>query len=151
MAGMEALGRIIDVVGVASGHGISLKNASGITFIALASDTSQALAVTAAKTYGGNYDDWTTGNGFGQPDHFYQNADDDGTGAWTKETAVWTSNSVALAGTANYVAVLEIFADQLADGYEYIKVTETDCTYVVAILHDLTVQRTPANLAILGA
>ena len=39
---------------------------------------------------------------------------------------------------------------ELADTYDYINATETDATSVVAFLHDLTVQRNPANLQILG-
>lgn len=149
MAGMDGLGRVFDVVQTASGNGISFKDASAISFVVAASGAS-SIAVTAAKTFGGAYANWTTANGFGQTDHWYQNTVADGTAAWTKQTASWSSQTLTLAGTNGYVSVVTIYASQLADLYCYIKATATNGT-ITALLHDLTVQRTPANLAILGA
>jgi hypothetical protein len=151
MAGMEGLGRVFDVVNNASGVNISLKNCSAISYVVQASSTS-SLAVTASTAYsGGTTTSWTAANGFGLPTTWYQNVSDVNTAAWTKHTAVWTTNSVALGQTSTYVAVICFYVSQLADTYDYINATETDATSVFAILHDLTVQRTPANLAILGA
>lgn len=149
MAGMDGLGRVFDVVQTASGNGISLKNASAVSFVCKASGAS-SIAVTAAKTYGGSYDAWTTASGFGQTTRWYQNTVADGTAAWTKQTASWSSNTLTLAGTSGYVSIVTIYGSQLADLYCYIKATGTNCT-IVALLHDLTVQRAPANLALLGA
>jgi hypothetical protein len=151
MAGMQGLGRVFDVVGTASTNYFSLKNASAVSFI-VQSTGATSLAFTAEPSYGGTPANWTTANGFGQTGYWYQNTTHDGTGAWTKQTAVWTSNSLAVAGTSGYMSVVTVYADQAADTYDYIKVAATGSpTYVVAILHDLTVMRTPANLAILGA
>ena len=148
---MQGLGRVFDVVGVASTNYFSLKNASAVSFIVLSTGAT-SLAFTAEPSFGGTPANWTPANGFGQTAYFDQNVQSNGTGAWTKQTATWTSNSVALAGTSGYMSVFCIYADQLADTYDYVKVAATGSpTYVVAILHDLTVQRTPANLAILGA
>ena len=100
MAGMDGLGRVFDCVAAASGVNISLKNCSAITYVVVASSTS-SLAVTASTAYsGGTTTSWTTANGFGQPAYWYQNVSDTGTAAWTKQTAVWTTNSIALAQTA---------------------------------------------------
>jgi len=152
MAGMEALGRVFDVVYTASGNYFSLKNCSGVTLICkTSSTTTTSVALVAATSFAASTTaNWTTANGFGQPSHYYQNAQNNGTGAWTKQTATWTSNSLAIAGTSGYLSVVELFVSQLADTYDYLAVTGTNCT-VTALLHDLTVQRTPANLAILGA
>ena len=151
MAGMDGLGRVFDCVAAASGVNISLKNCSAITYVVVASSTS-SLAVTASTAYsGGTTTSWTTANGFGQPAYWYQNTSDTGTAAWTKQTAVWTTNSIALGQTSGYVSVVCFRVSELADTYDYINATETDATSVVAFLHDLTVQRNPANLAILGA
>jgi hypothetical protein len=150
MAGMQGLGRVFDVVGVASTNYFSLKNASAVSFIVSASGAS-SLALTAEPSFGGTPANWTPANGFGQTAYYYQNVQNNGTGAWTKQTATWTTNSVALAATGGYMSVFTVYADQLADTYDYIKVVGTNTTYVVAVLHDLTVARTPANLAILGA
>jgi hypothetical protein len=147
---MGALGREFDVVYTASGNYFSLKNCSGVSLVCKASGA-MTVALTAATAFsGGTTANWTTANGFGQTSYYYQNVQNNGTGAWTKQTASWSSNVVTLSGTSGYVSVLEIFVSQLADTYDYIEATVTNgaCT---AILHDLTVQRNPANLAILGA
>ena len=127
-----------------------MKNASAVTFIVEASGAS-SIAVVAAETFGGSTTNWTTANGFGQPSVWYQNAKHDGTGGWTLETASWASNALTLAGTSGYVSVVDFFTSQFASGYEYIEVTGTNTTSICAVLHDLTVQRKPANLTILGA
>ncbi len=149
MAGMEGLGRVFNVVHTADTVGIDMRECSAVSFIVKASGAS-SVALTAAKTFTGSYDNFTTANGFGQTTRWYQSTTATGTAAWTKQTAVWTTNSIALAGTTAYVSVFTVFGSQMADGYLYIKPTCTNAT-VVALLHDLTVQRKPANLAILGA
>lgn len=150
MAGMQGLGRVFDVVHDASGNMISLKHASAISFVVKSSGAA-SLAVVAAKVFGGSTTNWTTANGFGQTGFWYQQAATNGTAAWTKQTAVWTTNSIALAGTTGYTSVITIYGSQLADLYDYIQVTGTNTTTCVALLHDLAVQRTPPNLAKLGA
>lgn len=150
MAGMQGLGRVFDVVHDASGNMVSLKNASAVSFIVKSSGAA-ALAVVAAKTFGGSTQNWTTANGYGQTAYFWQEAAVNGTAAWTKQTATWTTNSVALAGTTGYTSVITIYTSQLADTYAYIQATGTNTTTCIALLHDLTVQRVPSNLALLGA
>ena len=66
-------------------------------------------------------------------------------------TTTWTTNSVALAGTTGYTSVFTIYATQFADGFDYIQATGTNTTTCIALLHDLAVMRTPANLVKLGA
>ncbi len=149
MSGMEALGRVCNIITTADTHGFSMTECSGVMLTVAASGAS-SIAVTAAKTFTGSYDNFTTANGFGQAAHWYQSTTAVGTAAWTKQTSVWTTNSLALAGTTAYASVVHIFGSQMADGYKYLKVTCTNGT-LVAVTYDLTVQRTPANLAILGA
>lgn len=149
MSGMEGLGRVFNVVHTADTVGISLVGCSAVSFIVKASGAS-SVALTAAKTFSGSYDNFTPANGFGQTTRWYQTTSATGTAAWTKQVASWSTNTITLAGTNGYVSVFTVFGSQMADGYKYIKATCTNAT-VVAVLHDLTVQRTPANLAILGA
>ncbi len=149
MSGMEGLGRVFNIITTADTRPISMVDCSAVSLIVAASGAS-SIAVTAAKTFGGSYDNFTTANGFGQSTRWYQSTTATGTAAWTKQVAVWTTNSLALAGTTAYVSVVDIFGSQFADGYKYLKVTCTNGT-LVAITHDLTVSRTPANLAILSA
>lgn len=150
MAGMQGLGRVFNVVHDASGNMINMSGASSVSFIVKSSGAA-SLAVVAAKVFGGSTTNWTTANGFGQTAFFYQEAAVNGTAAWTKQTATWTTNSVALAGTTGYTSVITIYTSQFADTYDYIQVTGTNTTTCVALLHDLTVQRDPVNLAIVGA
>lgn len=149
MAGMDALGRVLNVVQLADTRPINMSACSGVMFVVQASGAS-SVALTAAKTFGGSYDNFTTANGFGQAKYWFQTTSDTGTAAWTKQTAVWTTNSIALAGTTGYTSVFHVYGSQMADGYVYIKPTCTNAI-VTAILYDLTVQRTPANLAIVSA
>lgn len=150
MAGMEGHGRVFDTVAACSGVMFSMKNASAVTFVVTSSGAA-SLAVVAAKTYGGSTTNWTTANGFGQTSFFNQSTQVNGTAGWTRQTATWTSNSVALAGTTGYTSTIVVYTSQFADGYDYIEVTGTNTTVCLALLHDLTVSRTPANLATLGA
>lgn len=150
MAGMQGLGRVFDVVHDASGNMVSLKNASAVSFIVKSSGAS-SLAIVAAKTFGGSTQNWTTANGYGQTAYFWQEAAVNGTAQWTKQTATWTTNSVALAATTGYTSVITVYTSQLADTYCYIQATGTNTTTCIALLHDLEVQRTPSNLAALGA
>lgn len=149
MSGMEGLGRVFNVITTADTHGFSMAGCSAVALV-VASSGASSIAVTAAKTFAGSYDNFTTANGFGQSSHWYQSTTATGTAAWTKQTSVWTTNSLALAATTAYVSVVHIFGSQMADGYVYLKATCTNGTLVV-IPYDLTVGRTPANLAILGA
>lgn len=145
------LGRVFDVVGVAAGNMFSLANANAVSFISEASGAA-TITVQASKTYGGSLVNWTAANGFGQPATWYQNTAHDGTAAWTKQTASWSTATLTLAGTTGYMSVVTFYATQFADQYKYIEISSNaNNTYIVAVLHDLSVARTPANLAKLGA
>jgi hypothetical protein len=137
---MEALGRVFDVVPIASGVAISLKNCSGITFVCTGADT---FTLTVAPTFAGSY--VTPGTII---NHYYQAAATNGTAAWTRQTQVAADNVVQ--GSA-YTTVIEVFGSQIPDPNTYIKCTRSAAGLVMAVLHDLTVQRKPANLAILSA
>lgn len=141
MAGMEALGRVIDVVPIASGAYLSMKNASGVTFVCTGADT---FTVREAKDASG-----TSVQNIGNViTHYYQNTSTVGAAAWTKQTQA-AGAAVTQAGA--YTTVIEIFASQLDDQFDYIYCHAAAAGLVTAILHDLTVQRSPANLAILAA
>ena len=52
---------------------------------------------------------------------------------------------------AGYTTAFEVLTSMLSDPSDYLKVSVGGSGLVTAILHDLTVQRKPANLEILGA
>lgn len=154
MAGMRALGRMYDIVQAPSGLNICLKDCSGISFVAVnGTSTAAILTVTASTLFtGGTTSNWTTANGFGQPQTGYTRL--------TGNTAAWVSQNLASAWSSNVLTVpisttsaifqVDFLVSQLADLYDYINVTVSGsgATLPVAILHDLTVQRTPPNLRI---
>jgi hypothetical protein len=144
---MVGLGRIFNIVGTASGVGVALQAGSGITFYGTNDGT---YTLTLATSFAGSYSQPSNWNPI---TYAWTNADNGvGTGAWAKVTqaasnAVVTATDIAVAFTLLYTAV--------PDTYTYVKCTKTSANdgnpSCLAIVHDLTVQRTPANLAILSA
>lgn len=147
MAGMLALGRLYNIVGTASGVAINMSNLSAVGFYGTNDGT---YTLTLSTTFGGSY---SQPSGWNPITTAYTNADNGaGTGAWVKVTQA-ASNAVV---TATDIAVyFELYTSALPDTYQYVKVTKTSANdgnpSCLAILHDLTVQRTPANLIIPSA
>src|SRR5689334_5574522 len=155
MAGMRALGRVYDVISAPSGIDICLKDVSGIGFMAVNGTTTAAILTVVAKpSFGGTAKNWTPANGFGQPNTMYTRTAN--TAAWIAQnvTSNWSSNVLTVPlTTTGLISYVDFFVSELADLYDYINVTVsgTGCTLPVAVLYDLTVQRTPANLRIPSA
>jgi len=154
MAGMRALGRLYDVVpGLAAGNTITvaLKDCSGIGFVMTALQTATAtITVSGCTAYsGGTTTAWTPANGFGQPGTYYYRSA--ATAAWTAASTSWSSNAVTLSSTSGYISYVDFLVSELADTYDYIKAVAGASTTIHAILYDLNVQRTPANLRIPSA
>lgn len=140
MAGMEGLGRVLDVIPIAAGKGFKFRGASAVLFVCTAADT---FTLTAAPTYAGSYTSPGT-----LINHYYQRADTDGTHAWTKVTQA-AANTVVQAGA--FTTAIQVLTSMIADPQAYLKLSVGGSGLVTAILHDLTVQRKPANLEVLGA
>ena len=141
MAGMEALGRLNDAIPIAAGQGFKFRGASGVTFYCTGNDT---FTITVASTFAGSYA--TPGPII---NHFYQRADTNGTHAWTRQTQA-ASNAV-VQSNAGYTTAFEVLTSMVSDPSAYIKVSVGGSGLVFACLHDLVVERKPANLEILGA
>jgi threonine dehydratase len=140
MAGMEGLGRLVDVIPIAAGQGFKFRGASAVLFVCTGADT---FTVTVASSYSGSYS--SPGNIL---THYYQRADTNGTHAWTKQTL---SASNAITQGSAYTTAFEVLTSMISDPNDYIKVSVGGSGLVTAILHDLVTQRKPANLEILGA
>lgn len=140
MAGMEGLGRVLDVIPVAAGQAFKFRGASAVLFVCTGADT---FTLTAASSYAGSYA--SPGNVLA---HYYQRADTNGTHAWTRQTQA-ASNAV-VQGSA-YTTAFEVLTSMIADPNDYLKVSAGGSGLVTAILHDLVVQRKPANLEVLGS
>ena len=135
---MNGLGRVMNVVAVADGVYVPLKDAGAVTFVCYL-DAGDTFTVQEATTAGGTgaqnlatITDYHTSSGVG--------------GAWTDRTQA-AAATVVISGAANLdCAVFTISAEELSAGYGFVKCTSTSTGTVVAILHDLKVQRTPGNL-----
>lgn len=136
---MEALGRLINVAPIAKGAAISLKGASAVTFVCTGADT---FTVTSSATAAGTYASPGT-----IIDHYYANAQTNGSAAWTRETQD-AANAVEIAAGA---AAFTVEAASLPDGDAYVKCAGASTGLVTAIVHDLTAQRAPELLPALGA
>lgn len=146
MAGMEALGRLINIVPSASGVALNLSGCSAVTFFGTNDNT---YTLTLSKTFAGSYSQPT---GWNPITHYYTNADNGvGTGAWSDKTAQAASNAVVI-GT-DIEAAFTLLVSMVPDTYQYVKCTASapGDGLLIAVLHDLTVQRKPVNLAKISA
>jgi len=144
---MKGLGRVFNVIPVASGIHVSLKNASGVTFVCYEDAGAQAISFT--ESIGGASEQNLTflnelyaGNGVG--------------GVWTRETsdanaALDDDYEITKKDTELFdAAVIYVGADMLSDGFDSVECTIDGTGVCVAIVHDLLVQRDPANLPVSG-
>lgn len=133
---MEALGRRFNVLPVADDVYVSLKDASAVTFIGV-NTAGETWTLTEATTAAGG-----SAAVLATMTHYYTSI---------TVGAVWVERSQAAASTivttaSQDVLAVTINAEELSDTMKYVKLTSTGAGTVVAILHDLTVQRKPANL-----
>jgi len=142
MAGMVGLGRVCDAILGFSGVIFKFRHASAVSFYVTNDDTLTITVGTshaaAATSPGGIITYYWTDSSNGAR-----------SAAWTKVTQAGANTVTTASDIAMWVTV---FTSQIADPNTYIKgvLTNNDGTNV-AILHDLTVQRTPANLEIPNA
>ncbi len=163
---MEALGRLFDIsialapVDLATagmtGKRVSMKHCSGISIVLLygagtdGDDPVPSLQQHTASS-GGTSADLTV------LDHLYHKAEAtlDGDETWTKATQTNAAILTAIADHAQVqkIYVIEVAAEQLDAGYEYISVNQADLSNnaqlaaAIYIMHGLAVQRAPANMA----
>lgn len=136
---MEALGREFNVIPIAAGVAVSLKQADAVTFICTGNDT---FTITCADTFGGSYA--TPGNILTRK---VTNTATNGTAAWA-EASQAASNAVTI---ASGTTAIHVSGDSLPDGKAYVKCSVGASGLVTAIVHDLKTGRTPANLPALSA
>lgn len=136
---LEQIGRVFNIVPIAAGAALSLKDAEGVTFVCTGADT---FTLTSSATFGGTYA--SPGNIITRK---LTNTATNGTAKWVNATQAG-SNAVTIAAGA--VAFYVDGAD-LPAGQPYVKVSAGGTGLVIAILGDLLVQRDPANLAAIGA
>lgn len=146
MAGMEGLGRVFNVVPAAAGLYINMRDCSAITFICTGAGSGSTFNFAEAKTSGGG----SVQDLGAVISQYYTTTDVDGSVAWTKVTQAAADETGSVASGS--VAAVCIECSKLDDGFDYVSCTDSASQggTVIAILHDLTVQRTPANLSLPG-
>jgi len=150
----EGLGRLFNVAPiVGAGSAISLKEAGAITFVCTGNDT---FTLTVSATFGGSYvTPPTTTIGGGLIRNKYTNPQTNGTGVWTKvalASGSYANSATISSGTVVFaVYPIDLAGDPSGTNYSYIKCTAGGSGLVMALPHDLLVQRTPANLPKLSA
>lgn len=132
---MKGLGRVFNVIPAASGVHIPLKHATAISFVTYEDDGT--TIATIKESIGGASEQAL------DCDVYPHKAPGVG-GTWTAMAE--QDDTLALGGdTTNDCMVFTIDSTQLSAGFNCVEVT-VDGGICIAILHDLTVQRDPANL-----
>ena len=129
----EALGRVVNVVPIAAGTLISTKDCSQILFVCTGNDT---FTLSSAATYNGS----TTA--LAQITDYYTCTSTAGAAKWVDVTQAAASTVTIASGAVAF----DVDVQALPANAVYLKVAVAASGLVAAILHDLEVQRDPANL-----
>jgi len=131
---VEGLGRVYNVVPIAAGVEINMREVDSVDFVCTGNDT---FTVTAANAIGGSYT--SPGNIITNK---YTNTATNGSAAWVRASQS-ASNAVTI---ASGTVVFTVNGASLADGQTTVKCSAGGSGLVTAILHDLKSKRGPANL-----
>lgn len=138
---MHGLGRVFNVIFAASGLDIPMTQATAVTFVHSQGGTGTAtltLTQTDSRAVLPEIDLPAPAN----DDVYYIGPDVGGT--WTFKART-SANVYTLGGATNDTGVMTVHASQLTNGYDQIQGTASAGS-LVAIIHDLLVQRKPSNL-----
>lgn len=136
---IDPLGRSFDVVPIAAGVGLAMKNTAGILFVCTGNDT---FTLTAAPSFAGSY--VTPGAIIVRT---WKCTATNGTAVWTRTNQTAANTVVSASGTVAFY----VEGSALQDAATHVKVSVGGAGLVTAIFGDLTVQRDPRNLAIKSA
>lgn len=148
MAGMEALGRLCNVIPIAAGKPFKLRGASGALFVVTGATAQPTL--NERSSFGGS------DTAIAVIKTIYWATATDGTAAWNKlipasPLSTYTHGTTTGLTTAAMTA-FHVFTSMLSDPNNYLNVVSTaGPALVTAIPYDLVHQRGPANLEILGS
>lgn len=133
---MKGLGRVFNVVPAASGVHIPLKGAGAVSFVTYEDDGSTIATIKSSI------------DGASEAALDCNVSPHKAPGIGGTWTAMAEQDDTLDLGddTTNDAMVFTVDAAQLPDGHNCVEVT-VDGGICIAILHDLVVQRTPANLA----
>lgn len=143
---MDGLGRVINVVPVAAATWLSVKDCGAVTFIGTNASGETYTLLEAKDASGTGSKTPTVAN----ITHYYTTSVS-GANGWV-EHIITAANTTGAVGGSGVLAVVAFSVDTKALDplFPYIKVTPTGAGTVVAILHDLDVQRRPSLLTAVG-
>lgn len=140
---MEALGRLFNVVPLANGLWVNMADAEAVTFVCYEDGGATDITIKEAKDSSG-----TDEQDLDVVDRYYTSA---GTGtAWALQTQTAAALVEPTDATAQDAVVIHVTAASMSDGFTHLECTSDSADsppIVVAILHDLEVQRDPEVLA----
>lgn len=131
---MEGLGRLFNVVPTADNVEVNVQNCSAVTFICVGADTYTVQEATSAAGAGARDLDVI--------DRYYASTSAAGAAAWTVTERAADAAVVVASG----IVALHVDVKSLSDGYTYLRCASSAAGLVIAITHDLNVQRSPVNL-----
>jgi hypothetical protein len=134
----EALGRLYDVVSVAAGQSINLRNAAGVTFICSAAAVSTSFTVNSQLTAGGSATALTAVT------RVYTRTAHNGTVAWTDSGDITAESNVPCANGSEVAFYID--AADLPAAANYVEVVVTGTGTAIAVLSDLFSQQNPKYL-----
>lgn len=135
---MEGLGRLFNAVPTADAVEVNFRDAAGITFFCIGADTYTIRESTSAA--GAGVQDLLAW------DHWYTNSGAVGATAWVEASDSTPAAAAVIAANA----ALFVPATRLSAGFDFIQCNSAAGGLVFALVHDLYVQRNPANLPALG-
>lgn len=137
---IETLGRLNNVVPIAAGVALALRDYASVLFVGTGNDT---FTLTLATSFGGSY---SQPSGWNPVTRKYTCTSTGGTAKWVKATQA-ASNAVTIASGA---VAFELLGPMVPDTYTYVKCSVGASGLVTAILNPV-IQRAPANLAAVSA
>jgi len=170
MAGIEALGRLVDFSaavlpvdlsgGANTGKRVSMKNCVGMLLVIIkgpaSSGTDPAFTFKEATAFTSG----TSQNMAAPPGYYYQKsaASFAGSETWSKKTATYSSGAITLTSEEGNggIYVFNVLSQDLSAGFSYLEVDSSDAGSVAQlgtvlyIAHDLSTGRDAANLAALS-
>ena len=135
--GMEGLGRRFNVVPIAAGTLISVKDCAGVEFICTGNDT---FSLVSAATYNGS----TTA--LAAITHYFTCTSTAGAAAWVEHTQAAASTVVIASGAVAFY----IDCADLPSAAQYLEVSVGASGLVTAITHGLLAERLPSLCRVLS-
>jgi len=148
MSGMETLGRLANVIPIAAGKPFKMRGASCAMIVVTGAAAQPTL--NERSSFGG------ADTPVALIRNVYWTTVTDGTAAWNKliisPTVSTYTHGTTTGLTTAVTSVFHVFTSELSDPNTYLNVVSTAGPALVAVvLGDLTPQRAPANLEVLGA